>query len=299
MKKYINNLETGTIELHFTKEEYKALSEDQKKEIRRAYLFSGRSQAWVSRSKNNHYWAIQVAKKIGFTEEEKQGQRLSYEEELNRKAEKAEQRSERYEKYADNAETRAENLQSGFNTMRKDWSFITQPNISSSAGRAFTNYRQKLIDRYTKGFEESRKGDYFKEKAKAAQATADKVQLKNRVYLNNRINECEAYIRKLERYIVEAEEKGNEKAIENYLSEMEYQIDKKAFMQNCLDELGGTFSKEDIKEGYLILIRHGWAKVKKVNTKTVTCEYIEHPLNGWDSKVEYAEIKKIKIPENG
>lgn len=298
-KKYINNLETGKIELHFEKEEYLRLQEEQKKELRGAYLFSGSAKAWVSRSKNNHYSAIRVAIKLGFTEEEIQGERLSYEEELNRKSQKAEKRVERYEQYSHNAEKRAENLQSEFNKHRGDIAFLTQPIIRGHAGsEAFAKRRNAIMDRYNKGYEEYRKSDYFKDRAKTAQATADKIQLKNKVYLSNRINECESNIRRLERNIIAAEEKGNEKAIENYLSEMEYQIDKKAFMENCLDELGGTFSKEDLKEGYLILIRHGWAKVKKLNPKTVTCEYIEHPLNGWEHKAEYAEIKKIKVPKN-
>lgn len=159
------------------------------------------------------------------------------------------------------------------------------------------------MNRYNKGFEEYRKSDYFKEKAQASQRTADKTQLKDKVYLCNRIKECDSLIKKYESYVVTAEEKqanGNaeaEKRIKKYLRELEYQIDKKAFMQNCLDELGGIFSKENIKKGYLILIRHGWAKVEKVNTKTVYCKYLEAPLNDWVSKVDYSEIQQIKVPE--
>ncbi|GAA0082911.1 DUF3560 domain-containing protein [Clostridium sp. CTA-6] len=302
-KKYINNLETGKIELHFTKEEYKALSEDLKKELKRTYLFSRYAQAWVSRSKNNHYSALKVAEKLGFTEEEEQGERLSYEEELNRKAEKAERRIGRYENYSDNAVKRAESLQNDFNSHRGDIAFITQPNINSASGRSFTNYRNKIMNRYNKGFEEYRKSDYFKEKAQASQRTANKTQLKDKVYLCNRTKECDSLIKKYESYIVTVEEKqanGDieaEKRIKKYLRELEYQIDKKAFMQNCLDELGGIFSKENIKAGYLILIRHGWAKVEKVNTKTVYCKYLEAPLNDWVSKVDYSEIQQIKVPE--
>lgn len=318
-KTYINNLETGKIELHFTKEEYKALPTEQQKEIKSAYLFSKCANAWVSRSKNNHYRAIQVAKKLGFTEEEKQGRHFTYEEELNKKVEKAEHKIKRYESYSDNAEKRAKNMQSEFNNYRNDIAFLTQPNINSSAGRSFTRQREKIINRYNKGFEEYRKSEYFQNKADATQRIADKEQLKDKVYLCNRIKECKSSIKKIESNIVFYEDllykKENnieidnvfykdktieqlQESLQNQLERLEYQRDKRAFMQNNLDKLGGTYTKADLKEGYLILCRHGWMKVKKVNIKTVYAEYIENNgLLGMTSKVEYSEIKQIKVPE--
>lgn len=304
-KAYINNLETGKIELHFEKEEYLALSDDLKKEIKSNFLFSKYAGGWVSRSKNNHYYALKVAQKLGFTEEEIKGERLSYEDELNRKAEKAEARADRYQEYASNATSRAKNLQSDFNSVRGDISFITQPNINSAGGRSFTNYRNKIMARYEKGFEEYRKSDYFKEKAAIAMNTADKTQLKNKPYLCNRIKECKSIIKKYEGYIVIAEEKllkgeaAAESRIERYIRELEYQMDKQAFMENCLDELGGIFTKDNLEPGYLIKARHGWMKVKKVNPTTVLAQYIETKgLLGIVSKVEYSEIREFKIPDN-
>lgn len=302
-KTYINNLETGKIELHFEKSEYIALSEDQKKEIKRNFLFSKYANAWVSRSKNNHYSALNVAKKLGFTVEEVKGKKLSYEEELNNKIEKAERRAERYDEYASNSIEKAKILQSEFNSFRGDIAFMTQPNVQTSSGRSFTNRRNRIMDRYNKGFEEYRKSSYFVDKAETARNTAEAKQLKDKVYLSNRIKECKKAIKQYESYIVSAEEKffnGEEEAeqrIEKYLSELEYYIEKEAFMQNCLDSLGGVCTSADINEGYHIKARHGWMKVKKVNRTTVLAEHIEHPLKGMISKVEYSEIKEIKIPE--
>lgn len=315
-KKYINNLESGKIELHFTKEEYKALSEDLKKEIQRAYLFSRYNNAWVSRSKHNHYSALEVAQKLGFTEEEQQGERLSYEEELNRKVERAERRIERYESYADNAESRAENLQKEFNTFRSDIAFLTQPIIRGHKGsEAFGRRRNAIMHKYNKGFEEYRKSNYFKEKAQIAQATANKTQYKDKTYLYNRIKECTSKIRKLEKNAVHYEDilykKQNnieiaggfynsvtieqvEKYLENTLKDMEYELDKKAFMQNCIDELGGvTYSKENIKVGYLVKIRRDWEVVIKANEKTVEVK----SCFGSCIKYPYAQIQDVKIPE--
>ena len=100
-KKYIFNLETTKIELHFEKADYTALSEEQKREIKSAFLWSNKSKCWVSRAKEpNLYRAKQVAEKLGFTAEQREGERLSYGEQLERQAERAEARADRYEGYA-------------------------------------------------------------------------------------------------------------------------------------------------------------------------------------------------------
>ena len=122
-KKYINNLETGHIELHFDKEEYNQLTTEQKKLLKSGYLFSRYITAWASRSTKNHYRAIQIAEQLGFTEEEKQGERLSFEEELQIKTEKAERRADKYEYKAEKAIKEAEDLQSSFNSYHGDISF--------------------------------------------------------------------------------------------------------------------------------------------------------------------------------
>jgi hypothetical protein len=293
-KQYILNRETSKIELHFSKADYQALTDEQKRDLKHAFLFSGQRQAWVSRSTNNHYSAIRTAEKLGFTNGGRVGERLSYAEELERKAEKAESRAERYEQYAGNAKRRAEGLQGEFNELRKDWSWLTQPNIASSAGRSFTRQREKVMARYEKGFDEYRKSEYFRERAATAAGTASQAQLQSKRYLNNRIEECNKNIRSLEKNIVAAEERKNEEWLERLLERMEYEIDKFAFFQNCMDDLGGVqYSKENVKPGYLVKIRGHWDVVIKANPKTV----VSKSENFIPLKHAYAEIQDMKIPE--
>jgi len=256
-KNYIKNLETGKIELHFEKSDYLALSDELKKEIKSSYLFSKSANAWVSRGIHNQYRAIQTAIKLGFTEEEKTGERLTFAEQLERKQEKAEHRAERYDQYAVNAINRAKTLQSELESHHGDNSFFTQPIIAGHAGsQAFGNRRQRIYDRYHKGFEEYKKSEYFAEKAEIARQTADATQLKSPIYLNNRIEECQKHIRKLEKNATYYEDilqkKNNNEAvssfyeaktteqIQGYLDEMmdklEYQIDKLGYFQNCMEE---------------------------------------------------------------
>lgn len=294
-REYILNKETQKIELHFSKSEYQALSDSEKKELKSAYLFSGKAQAWVSRSINNHYSAIRVAEKLGFTNGGSIGERLSYEEELNRKVEKAENRAERYEQLSDNAEKRAEQLQSALKSYHGDVAFFTQPIISGHAGsRAFANYREKLFNRYRKGSEEYEKSEYYKDRAETARATAENSKLKDKVYLHNRIKECNKNLKAYQTNIVQHEQtlyklqqgeilknyrgdlltiEGQEKAIENQLEKYDYEEGKLEFFEKCMEELGGcNFSKDNIKVGYIVDVKR-WGKCEVISTGKINFQY--------------------------
>lgn len=315
-KSYILNLETSKVELHFEKAEYTALTAEQKAELKHAYLWSRTANAWVSRSISNHYYAIQTAKKLGFTEEERVGQRLSYEEQLDRKAERAEQRAERYEGYADNATKRGQAMQSELESYHGDIAFFTQPIIAGHAGsQAFAKRRQRIFDRYHKGFEEYRKSAYFRDRAETAQQTADKRQLKDPIYLNNRIKECNKHIKQLEKNIVSYEQIIYNKTnnipvssfyeskpiadIEGYLNDAiakaEWEMDKLAFMENCMDEVGGyKFSKDNVKVGYTAKIKR-WGKCEIVSAgpKNITFKILEGGAAGGVLTECYAAILEI------
>jgi len=295
-KQYILNRETSKIELRFSKEEFKSLTTDEKKTIKSAYIFSGSRSAWVSRSTRNHYSAIRAAERLGFTDGGKTGERLSYAEEVERQVEKAESRIERFEKYADNAVERAKKLQSDLNGMRGDNSFFTQPIIAGHAGsQRFARRREKMFDRYHKGFEEYRKSEYFLGKAETAEQTASMSKFKDRSYLSNRIEECNKNIREYERRMLRVEETQNESHMETLLEKIEYELDKLAFFHNKLDEMGGIqFDKNNLKAGYLVKVRNRWATVVKANPKKVEVQFESVPFT---LNYAYAEILEMEIPE--
>ncbi len=300
MRNYILNKETRKIELHFDKEEYNNLDNSLKKELRSAYLFSGKLKAWVSRSTNNHYRAIRVANTLGFEGEEIKGERLSYAEEVERQVEKAEQKQMRYEKYSDNAEKRAKSLQNELNSFHGDIAFFTQPIIRGHKGsEAFGKRRDKIFDRYNKGFEEYRKSEYFIEKSKNMQRVIDGKKFKNRVYLSNRIKECKKLIRQYEKHIISCEESNNNNKLEYWLEELEYTVDKLAYIENCLDAIGGVkYNSKNLKVGYEVLIRGIWEKVLKLNKITVESQPIEEHIKMFYKKTDYAEIQDMRIPQD-
>lgn len=75
---YIHNRETGKLELHFDKSEYDAMTDEQRSEIKSAFLWGRRSGCWISRAKEPNLWrAERVAQSIGLGDGGEQGERLS------------------------------------------------------------------------------------------------------------------------------------------------------------------------------------------------------------------------------
>ena len=74
MQYEITNKETGKLEMHFDKDDYMALPEESKKEIKSNFLFSRKAGAWVSRAKFPNLWRAEaVAKKLGLEDGGKVG----------------------------------------------------------------------------------------------------------------------------------------------------------------------------------------------------------------------------------
>ena len=316
MKTYIFNLETKKIELHFEKAEYLALSESEKKDLKSTFLWSSKAGGWVSRAIEPNLWkAKQVAKALGFTEEERTGERLSFAEQVERKAERAEERAERYEQYSANAEKRGKALCSDLESKRGDVAFFTQPIINSSAGRAFANYRERLYKRFDSGMDEYRKSAYFADKAAALRCSANNEKYKDLGYLDRRIKECEKEIRARFRNIDEYEKQlkklDNGETIKTYTGELvtseqiesriNYQLelievaeDKLAYLKNLFDEFGGgRFSQENIKVGYVVkLNKYRKMNVKVVGTGPINFTYKSN-IDGIILQASYAEILEI------
>ena len=207
-KHYIFNLETTKIELHFDKADYDALTDEQRRELRGAFLWSKMGRCWVSRAKEpNLSNPIRIAEKMGFYGEQREGERITYAEQIERQAERAEARADRYDGYAENATKRAAQLQKPLNGMRGDISFFTQPIIAGHSGsQAFARRREQMYRQYERGFEEYRKSDYFKNRAQTALETASGSKFDGRAYLDRRIKECKKEIRNREKNIINYEE---------------------------------------------------------------------------------------------
>jgi hypothetical protein len=285
---HIFNAETQKLELHFTKEEYDSLSEPDKAAIKSAFLWSRSAGAWVSRAKNpNLYTARRIAQQLNSEDGGITGEKLTFAQHQAQKQERAEARAERYEQYAENAQARGDQLQKPINHMHGDIAFFTQPNINTSAGRAFTNRRNRMFAAFDKGMEEYKKSEYFKERARVAKATADSAKPADKGFIDRRIKEAERDIRQCQKHLETADtalkriEAGEtltcydgtpftleqaEKNVEHYLDLIDTYTDKLAYYQSCMDELGGVaFSKANVHIGDVVKMER-WGLCKVIGT---------------------------------
>lgn len=310
---YIINRETEKLELHFDKSEYQALSDDQKSTIKSNFLFSRYGGCWVSRAKIPNLWrAEQVAKSLGAENQGKTGELLSFEEKMERKAARAEERAERMDARADAAEQRGEQLQKPINARRGDIAFFTQPNINTSSGRTFTRQREKMFAAFERGMDEFKKSEYYAERAEAARRTANLENSKDKAFCDRRVKDAQKNIKAIQKNLdhyhamLECDGMGEqqkrfdgtpieraeiERWIEDAEERLESEISRLCYYQSCIDDLGGVqFSKENIKPGYVVKIKHyNNCTVLRTGPKNI----IYRTPNGFNLAAAYAEILEI------
>lgn len=310
---YIINRETEKLELHFDKSEYQAFSDDQKSTIKSNFLFSRYGGCWVSRAKIPNLWrAEQVAKSLGAENQGKTGELLSFEEKMERKAARAEERAERMDARADAAEQRGEQLQKPINARRGDIAFFTQPNINTSAGRAFTRQRERMFAAFDRGFEEFKKSEYYAQRAEVARRTANLENSKDKAFCDRRVKDAQKNIKAIQKNLdhyhamLECDGMGEqqkrfdgtpieraeiERWIEDAEERLESEISRLCYYQSCIDEQGGVqFSKENIKPGYVVKIKHyNDCTVLRTGPKNFTYR----TPNGFNLTAAYAEIVEI------
>lgn len=310
---YIINRETEKLELHFDKSEYQALSDDQKSTIKSNFLFSRYGGCWVSRAKIPNLWrAEQVAKQLGAENQGKTGELLSFEEKMERKADRAERRADRMDARSDKAAEHAEQLQKPINDMHGDIAFFTQPNINTSAGRAFTRKRERMFAAFDRGFEEFKKSEYYAQRAEVARRTANLENSKDKAFCDRRVKDAQKNIKAIRKNLdhyhamlecygmgeqqkrfdgTPIERAEIERWIEDAEERLESEISRLCYYQSCIDELGGVqFSKENIKPGYVVKIKHyNDCTVLRTGPKNI----IYRTPNGFNLTAAYAEILEI------
>jgi len=324
---FVINKETNKIELHFNKSMYLGLDEETKKAIKSTCLFSRFGSCWVSRGFVGSWSALKVkeiAEKIGLENVGAEGERLSFAEQMDRKAERAECRAERYEERAERAAERGAALQKPIESMHGDIAFFTQPNINTSSGRAFTNKRNRMWAAWENGFEEFKKSKYWTDRAETARQTAKGCKLQPIDFCERRIKECNHDIKSLgkdlenNKKLLERIESGEEVRrgyfhdgeiitadevndwIDSTIERIEAAVDKAAYYQAMIDEQGGQkYNKDNINVGDIVKTVRGFRGLVEV-TRKGTKNFSGKSLNsGWPCEFSYAEITEVVKNQEG
>lgn len=279
---YVKNLETEKLELYFSKYHYLTLSQLVRNEIKRYFLFSRSKEAWISKSMNSKRHIISIAISAGLEDGGTTGEKISFAEKLEVKKEKAEKRALRFE--FKSLKLNKESNEAYQNAKRiSSYIVFGQPILVGHHSEGRHRRDVKRIDNsMRKSIELTEKSSYYADRSETAERTASMSELKNQVYLNNRIKENQAAIKRCEKY-------GYKK--DKYVEKLE-------FYQEALNKLGGfKWNKENLKGVTFVKDRFNWYEVTKLNVKSVSC--IERPREGvtWKRTLEYADIRDARFQE--
>lgn len=298
MAYFVENKETEKLELHFDKVEWSSLKEDLKKHIKRFFLFSRTQGAWVSKSKgeNGYYYQKKFAIENGFENKGCIGEYKSFEDQVKEKMERAEYKAERYENLSNKAEKESEQAYSKIRPIL-DCIPLGQPIlVGHHSEKRHRRDLDKVDSAFRQSYELSEKSKYYDEKASHSSYVASGSEYKNPAYLNNRIKEIEAEIRRLKRLI--GTEDGVKDPNKNWLEKLNGLLvkaeDKLSFYNKKLEEIGGVqYNKENLKDITHVKYRGTWYPLKKINQKTVSIgNWLNIPHFQW--KIDFLEIQDAK-----
>jgi hypothetical protein len=292
---YLHNLETSRIELHFPKSEYDALSQPEKDRIKRAFLWSGKANAWVSRATRSLYQPVQIAKAFGLENQGWEGERVPYGERIEAEAAGAAERAERYAERAQRADEEAE---AAFRASQDAVRHIP-PGQPILVGHHSEKRHRRDLERcdnaMRRACEATEKAQHYRHRMAAAEHTANQDQTP--AFCQRRIEEAETQLRDLARR--QARLASQEQSPANirhgeFLTERQAEEEeKRAYWQERLAEKGGVvYSRANIRKGDLVRIRRQWRLVITANQKTVsvTTGYT------WTDRYPYAEITDHRSP---
>jgi hypothetical protein len=190
----------------------------------------------------------------------------SFAERMEAKQDRTEARAERYEGWAENATKRSDAAFQRSHDMMKDIPFGQPILIGHHSEKRDRNYRDRAWNLLGKGVEESKKADYLKERANAADTAAEK----SVPFMVRRREEAFTKRRAVERTKADYLKRGATETprCDAMLAEYDEQI---AYWQAKIDAAGGVaYSRENVKKGDRVRFGWGWATVYRVNPKSVT-----------------------------
>ncbi len=238
---YQTNLETGKLNIHTTKPFYDALNDEKQMVFKRYCLWSNRQQLWISKGKaENCSYLKSRLNEMGFAQVDAVGEKLSFEQRVERQQAKAGERAERAEQLSEKAEVRSDALYLKAKDMASVIPFGQPILVGHHSEKRDRNYRGRIDNTFRKAFEESDKANYYSDKAETAKFTAEGKQYSNPFYLDKRIKETQTSIRQIERrlkgkfYSHSPESEINDKTKAFYNDRLSDEKDKLNFYEKCM-----------------------------------------------------------------
>lgn len=238
------------LEVYFNYDKYKNLPEAEKKFIKSNFLWSRGKGAWISKASHPsqvQYLSNRLINELKLHSKGRE-KRMTFQEELDKKRSKSEYKAKVYDRRAKSAEARGDALQKEYLKLATDWSWLTQPILRGHKGsEAFGKQRQRIIDRYSKGFEEFDKAKYYQTAKKLAEDSLEHPELKNIDYIRKQIKDIEKTIKTYTGYLEVTQLKLKnttrldfedvEDRMHRYMEELEYNYEKLSYYKLAEESL--------------------------------------------------------------
>lgn len=209
-------------------------------------------------------------------------------------------RAEKFEGYSENAAARSE---FAFRKVQSISSIIP-PGQPILVGHHSERRHRRDLDRMDsgmrKGVEESKKSDYYADRARSISYQVDKMTSSRR-YINNRLKEVRKELKTLKSWTEESLGKSNQEDLHRRIAQAQEKLE---FWQSRFSGIESERQKagqqiaspETIKVGDFVYYIGSWMPVIRVNKKSVT---VPHWMDIPHFKyiIEYTKIEKFRGPE--
>lgn len=219
--------------------------------------------------------------------------KLSFAEQIEARCERKLNKSERYDGYAENAEERARASSQAAHEIGRHIPMGQPILVGHHSERRHRRDLDRIDSKMRKSIEESKKSDHYSGKSENLQLDAKKV-MEDRSYLMNRIEEEEAYSRRLRRQAGSYIDYST--PIADTQEKIDYWRHRLKLAETALQESGRKVATPaNIKIGSWIMYLRQWYKVIRVSPKSVTvCNWLGVQSLTW--KTRYVDIDDFRGP---
>lgn len=293
---FVHDLETDRIHIHTDgKADWLTIPEADRNTIKSNCLWSGSRKCFMSRRKGGYIYFRDVLTRNGFEDRGRDGERLTFAEQVEAKQERAEARAERSEDRADRAQTEAESHRKAGDAISDHIPF-GQPILVGHHSEKRHRSDIAKIHRHMRGTCEALdRKKHYERRADAARATAEGKQYSDPAYLARRIKEQEAVERQALRLLAKMPGEPTDSQKEA-LARIRDQLE---FYRHCLETCGvAVFNRETLKGKTMVFLRGRWELIVRLNPTTVAIPNICFPdpvhQRKWALKYLYAEVRDAR-----
>jgi hypothetical protein len=219
--------------------------------------------------------------------------RLSFADQVEARSERKIEKAERYDGYSENAEDRATASSQAAHEIGRYIPMGQPILVGHHSEKRHRRDLNRIDSNMRKSIEETKKAEYFSDKSTNLERDAKRI-IEDRSYIMNRIEEEEAYLRRLQKH--SASYSDYTARVNETQEKIDHWKSRITLVEIQLREAGKRVATaENIKTGFWVKYLSQWFEVIRVSKKSVTvCNWLGVPSLTW--KARYADIDDYRDP---